>query len=65
MQLTKKIINPILQNSFSSFKLSKPLVIGEFAAESSEHQSIESLMDYAYSNGYAVSGMNFLVLQIL
>ncbi len=34
--------------------LTKPILIGEFAAGQSEGQSIQTLMDYAYANGYAV-----------
>jgi len=37
--------------------LDKPLVIGEFASESSEGESVEELYEYAYTNGYSVSIM--------
>ncbi|KAK2723828.1 mannan endo-1,4-beta-mannosidase-like [Artemia franciscana] len=37
----------------SSYNLGKPIVIGEFASSCSEGESIEQLMEHAYSNGYS------------
>ena len=42
------------QNNAAKYLLTKPILIGEFAAGQSEGQSIQTLMDYAYANGYAV-----------
>ncbi len=43
-----------LQVSASTYGVDKPIVIGEFAAECSEGNSIQQLFEHAYKNGYAV-----------
>ena len=47
------------QHQAASYNLDKPLVIGEFASESSEGESIEELYEYAYTNGYSVRTKTF------
>lgn len=38
----------------SAYRLSKPLIIGEFASICAQSTSVESLFNYAYNNGYQV-----------
>ena len=50
------------QVSAASYKLDKPLVVGEFAFVCAEKETIQQLYQYAYNNGYAV---HILILKII
>ncbi|VDI55485.1 mannan endo-1,4-beta-mannosidase [Mytilus galloprovincialis] len=45
-------VNFSFQQSFSNFRLDKPMVIGEFNLELSAGMSIESMFEWAYTKGF-------------
>jgi hypothetical protein len=51
----KNTVLKYFQHNAGSYKLDKPIVVGEFASESSQGESVEQLYEYVYSNGFIVS----------
>ena len=53
-ELVQKRLSYKKQVSAASYRLDKPLVVGEFAFVCAEKETIQQLYQYAYNNGYAV-----------